>query len=179
MLDRIHPWGRALSPAVAAHVTAEVATEAWQLRAYEKLRRAVFVAEQGLFDRSDRDDHDAIATPIVAIGQIAGMPDEVVGVVRIYEAEPGVWYGGRLCVAPEYRRRGAVGAALIAAAVSTAHAWGCRRFLATVQEANVRYFERYHFRVLSEITVCERRHALMQADLASYPPRRDVGRRAA
>ncbi|HTQ05113.1 MAG TPA: MSMEG_0567/Sll0786 family nitrogen starvation N-acetyltransferase [Polyangiaceae bacterium] len=170
MLDRVHPWGRALSRQLASEVVARVATEKWELDAYYRIRRAIFAEEQGVFEASDVDEHDAHATPIVATSQIAGMPDEVVGVVRIYETEPGTWYGGRLGVCCEYRRRGAVGAALIVTACSTAHAWGCRRFFATVQARNVRYFEHHHFRALETISVRGREHALMQADLEAFPP---------
>jgi putative N-acetyltransferase (TIGR04045 family) len=92
-----------------------------------------------------------------------------VGVVRIYEDDRHTWFGGRLGVAPAYRRVGAVGGALITEAVSTAHAWGCTRFLATVQEANARYFEHHHFRRLEALKLFDRPHVLMQADLARYP----------
>jgi putative N-acetyltransferase (TIGR04045 family) len=170
MLDAVHPWGRPVPPQLAREVLARVVSEAWELDGYYRVRRAIFAEEQGIFESSDIDEHDEHATPIVATSQIAGMPDAVVGVVRIYESEPGVWYGGRLGVCREYRRRGAVGAALIFAAVSTAHAWGCRRFLATVQLQNVRYFEHHHFRPLEELVVKGRPHALMQADLAAFPP---------
>jgi len=170
VLDAIHPWGRVLGRQLASEVVARVACESWELAGYYAVRRAIFAEEQALFDASDTDEHDEHATPIVATSQIAGMPDEVVGVVRIYESEPGVWFGGRLGVCREYRRRGAVGAALIVTACSTAHAWGCRRFYATVQEQNVRYFERHHFRPLEAIVVRGRPHALMQADLDAFPP---------
>jgi len=170
MLDTIHPWGRPLRPQLSREVVARIAGERWQVEGYFRVRRAIFADEQGLFDESDRDPIDAHATPIVAVSQIAGMPDEVVGVVRIYETEPGTWYGGRLGVSREYRRRGDVGTALITTAVSTAHAWCARRFFATVQTQNVRYFERHHFRVLSELDLCGRHHALMEASLAAYPP---------
>jgi putative N-acetyltransferase (TIGR04045 family) len=151
-------------------IVAEVASERWQREAYFRLRQEIFAAEQGLFAGSDVDEHDTAATPIVALGRVLGLANEVVGVVRIYPAAAGLWYGGRLGVAHHYRRVGAVGGALIQTAVSTAHAWGCTRFLATVQAQNVRYFEHYHFRVEGEITVCGRAHALMRADLGSYPP---------
>jgi putative N-acetyltransferase (TIGR04045 family) len=154
---------------VCPNVTAEIACESWQLEAYFALRRRIFVHEQKLFIGSDADAWDESATPIVALSQLAGMADEVVGVVRIYESAPHLWFGGRLGVAERYRSRGAVGAELITAAVSTAHAWGCRHFLATVQEANVRYFERRHFRVLEPIQVCGQPHWLMEADLDRYP----------
>lgn len=171
MLDSINPWGRPVRPSLGAQVVAEVAGLPWQVAGYRALRHAIFAEEQGLFEGSDFDEQDTHALPIVAQSQIAGMADIVVGVVRIYRSEPGTWYGGRLGVHRDYRRFGAIGTALIAAAVSTAHALDCRRFLATVQLANVRYFERHHFRVLRELTVRGRPHQLMQADLASYPPR--------
>jgi len=171
MLDRINPWGRPVRPSLGAAIVAEVATEAWQLAGYRELRRSIFAEEQGLFEGSDFDEHDAHALPIVAQSQIAGMSDRVVGVVRIYRSEPGTWYGGRLGVHKEFRRFGAIGTALITTACSTAHALACQRFLATVQEPNVRYFERHHFRVLREVVVRGRPHRLMQADLAHYPPR--------
>lgn len=171
MLDLVHPWGRPVRPSLGAEVVAEVACEAWQLAGYRELRRAIFAEEQGLFEGSDFDEHDAHALPIVAQSQIGGMDDRVVGVVRIYRSEPGTWYGGRLGVRREFRRFGAIGSALIATAVSTAHALGCQRFLATVQLANVRYFERHHFRVLKPVEVRGLPHQLMQADLAAYPAR--------
>jgi putative N-acetyltransferase (TIGR04045 family) len=170
MLDAVNPWGRPVRPSLGAEVVARVASEPWQLDGYRELRRAIFAEEQGLFDGSDFDEHDQHALPIVAESQIAGMADRVVGVVRIYRSAPGTWYGGRLGVRKEYRRFGAIGTALITTAVSTAHAHDCQRFLATVQAANVRYFERHHFKVLEQITLRERPHALMQADLTCYPP---------
>lgn len=169
MLDAVNPWGRPVRPSLGAEIVAEVAAEAWQLAAYRELRRAIFAEEQGLFAGSDRDAHDERALPIVATSQIAGMADRVVGVVRIYPTERGTWFGGRLGVRREFRRFGAIGTALITAAVSTAHFLGCREFLATVQEANVRYFERHHFSVREALTVCGQPHRLMEASLAAFP----------
>jgi putative N-acetyltransferase (TIGR04045 family) len=163
------PWGastRFLSHAIAA----EVARERWQVDAYFRLRRDIFEREQGLFTDSDVDEHDAHATPIVAMSHLAGMPDEVIGVVRIYRSEGETWYGGRLGVAHDYRRVGAVGGALIHTAVSTAHARGCTRFLATVQLRNVRYFEHYDFHARGELTLRGQLHQLMEADLRCFPP---------
>jgi len=174
MLDRIYPWGRPLRAQTASLIRAEVAREPWQLSGYFGLRSEIFAAEQGLFNGSDRDAHDEHATAIVAQGEIAGMPDGVVGVVRIYRdrresTAAETWFGGRLGVAHAYRRVGAVGTALITEAVSTAHSWGCQRFLATVQEANARYFEHHHFRRLETLDLLGRPHVLMQAELERYP----------
>src|SRR5687768_4163640 len=113
MLDGNCPSGARVRPFLSPHVTAEVARDAWQLAAYFELRARIFAEEQGLFRTSDRDEFDARATPIVALSRVAGMADEVIGVVRIYETEPGIWFGGRLGVCEHYRRRGAVGKALI------------------------------------------------------------------
>lgn len=171
MLDAINPWGRPVRPSLGAEIVAEVAREPWQHAGYRELRRAIFSDEQGLFDGSDFDENDAHALPIVAASQIVGMADSIVGVVRIYRSAPGVWYGGRLGVRREYRRFGAIGSALITCAVSTAHALGCRRFLANIQLPNVRYFERHHFRAVGELLVQGQPHRLMQADLGYYPAR--------
>lgn len=178
MFEPAHPFGRPPRPFVSKNVLACVAREPWQVEAYLRLRRDIFSAEQGLFSGSDLDEHDAMATPIVALSHTFGMQDEVVGVVRIYPHGGGTWYGGRLGVRASHRRVGAVGSALIRTAVSTAHARCCRLFLATVQRENVRYFERHHFVRQEEVTVCGRPHQLMQADLSKYPacPREALAR---
>ncbi len=158
----------------SAELVTEIATEGWQVTAYHALRRAVFVAEQGMFTTSDEDAEDEVALPIVSMTTSHGMLDEVVGTVRIFSkpgALPGTWYGGRLAVAPAYRRHGLIGESLIRAAVCSAHALGCRRFLATVQRNVVRYFERHHFIVCGDVNVCGVAHAWMEADLGHYPPR--------
>jgi putative N-acetyltransferase (TIGR04045 family) len=182
MLDGSQPWGRPPRPFLSQDIVAEVASESWQRDAYFRLRQEIFTGEQGLFAGSDIDERDPAATPIVALARVLGIAHEVVGVVRIYATGQGTWYGGRLGVAQHYRRVGAVGGALIHTAVSTAHALGCTRFLATVQPQNVRYFEHYHFQREAEVDVCGRLHALMQADLAHFPPCRkalDLARRRA
>jgi putative N-acetyltransferase (TIGR04045 family) len=170
MLESNALWGSDVLPYLSTSIAAHVASEPWQLSAYYRMRQAVFAEEQGLFAGSDVDVHDAHATPIVAVGHVAGMPDEVIGVVRIYRSECHVWYGGRLGVSPAYRSRGVVGTSLICAAVSTAHAWGCRRFLATIQVQNVRYFEQHRFLTVDEVTVCGHPHHLMEASLDAYAP---------
>src|SRR4051812_38586818 len=98
MLDRIHPWGKPVRAQTARHIRAELAREPWQIQAYFQLRREIFALEQGLFADTDRDACDDHASAIVAQGEIAGMPDGVVGVVRIYREGEDTWYGGRLGV---------------------------------------------------------------------------------
>lgn len=137
-----------------------------EIAAYYQLRQEIFCQEQQLFE-DDRDATDATAYPIVAI---APQTSRIVGIVRIYESQPRLWYGGRLGVHPDFRRGGRVGRGLIQQAVRTANEWGCDRFLATVQAQNVRFFRRLHWCSLAEIDICQRPHHLMEADLAYYPP---------
>ncbi|NJO79819.1 MAG: GNAT family N-acetyltransferase [Cyanobacteria bacterium RM1_2_2] len=145
----------------------QLASSPQEYQSYFQLRHDIFVAEQGLFPIHDVDGIDQHAYPIVAM-----LPEnqQVVGVVRIYETEPKLWYGGRLGTHCEYRKGWQIGKGLIYKAVTTANAWGCTQFLATVQLQNVRFFQRLHWNSLQEITICDRPHHLMEADLRYYPP---------
>lgn len=85
----------------------KLATSPQEYQAYFQLRQMIFCQEQTLFLTSDADQLDAIAYPIVALIQ-----SQVVGVVRIYEPELGIWYGGRLGVHCDHRRGGQIGPGL-------------------------------------------------------------------
>jgi len=146
------------------------AESAWERQQAHALRRNVFCIEQGLFGSDDSDLIDTRAQLLVALSCIGGCHDAVVGTVRIHEEEPGVWWGSRLAVASAFRCVGRIGATLIRLAVSSAHARGCKTFLAHVQSQNVPLFERLHWRSVREEALHGRRHHLMQADLNHYPP---------
>ncbi len=171
----------------------KIARSPRELDEYHQLRRAIFCGEQRVFEGSDVDGVDAAATPIVCQTLVAGMEDRVVGVVRIDERSPGVWHGSRLGVAAEFRSLkrlspsvavrnqqpvhrglGALGAGLIFKAVSTAHALGCREFLATVQSQNARFFQRLHWENLEEVSLHGLPHVRMRADLRYYRPAQAV-----
>ncbi len=137
-----------------------------EVNAYFDLRQRIFCEEQYLFEHTDVDEIDDIAYPIIAIETHT---HQIVGVVRIYEPKPGLWYGGRLGTHPDYRKGWQIGKGLINKAVTTANTWGCYQFLATVQLQNVRFFQRLHWTSLEEIQVCDRPHHLMEADLQYYP----------
>lgn len=160
----------AIRPYVSSAFTVKYATEAWEKRGAAALRRQVFCDEQGLFAGDDRDAIDAVATPIVALSSYTVAPDAVVGTVRIHEAEPGTWWGSRLAVAADHRRVGALGAALIRLAVSSAHARGCTTFLAHVQSQNALLFQRLHWDIVDTVELHGLPHMRMQANLAFYPP---------
>jgi hypothetical protein len=171
----------------------QIARSREALDGYWKLRHDIFCEEQRIFPATDRDAIDGSAIPIVCETLIAGMEDAVVGVVRIDEREPGVWYGSRLGVAadfrsvkkispgvalrnhqPVFRGLGALGAGLIYKAVSTAHALGCHEFLATVQHQNARFFQRLHWEAIGELELFGLKHVKMRADLAHYRPAESV-----
>lgn len=170
------------------YISFEFATQPWQVAQYMAVRKRIFCEEQRVFSGHDRDAIDAHALPIMAVAYWAGILEDVAGVVRIDEREPGIWYGGRLGVMSEYRQLAnldtkglfdnnasvdpfarSVGAALIFKAVTTAQALGCQRFFANVQEQNVRFFERMHWTFIETIDYCGMPHARMEADLAHYP----------
>jgi putative N-acetyltransferase (TIGR04045 family) len=163
-----------VKPFIASEYQVKLATETWERDRAFALRRLVFCEEQGIFERDDRDGADALAMTIVAVSLVGVAFDDVVGTVRIHETEPGIWWGSRLAVAPGHRRVASLGAALIRLAVSSAHARGCRRFLAHVQAQNVLMFQRLHWRTLCELDLHGRPHCCMEADLGSYPPVHDA-----
>lgn len=158
------------SPFVPGAFRCQPPTLPWQLDGYRRLRREVFCDEQRLFDGDDTDEHDATAIPIVALSIVMGMADTVVGAVRVDERAGGLWHGSRLAVHRDFRGVAGVGASLVRKAVSGARSLGCRRFLATVQEQNVPFFRRLHWRTLEVMPLHGMRHHLMEAELAFYPP---------
>lgn len=159
-------------PFLAAGFQVKFATERWEQTAAASLRRKVFCEEQQIFVDDDRDAIDDTAIPLVAVSLLGVAADDVVGTVRIHpdETDADTWWGSRLAVEKTYRRLGAVGAGLIRLAVSSAHARGCRRFLANVQSQNALLFQHMHWRSLGEFDWHGRPHHRMEADLDHYPP---------
>ncbi|WP_149139711.1 MSMEG_0567/Sll0786 family nitrogen starvation N-acetyltransferase [Gemmobacter caeruleus] len=146
------------------------AAEPWMQAGARDLRERVFVQEQGVFAGHDRDAIDDIALPLVAIAENATGGPIVVGTVRIHEPTPGVWWGSRLAVAPEWRRVGKLGSELIRLAVGTARARGAVEFHAHVQRQNVVLFRRLHWVVEAEMDLHGLPHAHMLASLTHYVP---------
>lgn len=143
---------------------------AFEIRGHFRLRHEAFCVEQRIFPETDRDVHDdGAAIPIVAISCLLGQGDEVVGTVRIHEATTaGTWWGSRLCVSREIRGGAGIGTELIRAAVSTARAEGCTRFLAHVQRPSIALFEQLGWRVLETVGLHGIPHARMAADLSRH-----------
>ena len=81
-------------------VDVRVARSEEDVAAHHRVRRAVFVEEQGIFEEHDEDEWDAAAVKVVA--SVGG---RVLGAVRLYPLdEAGLWKGDRLAVLPEGRR---------------------------------------------------------------------------
>ncbi len=159
--DRILPF-------MPAEFRVKLAREAWERRGHYQLRRDIFCTEQEVFAGDDRDAVDDVADPLVALSCVAGAGDQVVGVVRIHQPEPGLWWGSRLGVHREFRRVGSIGAELVRLAVCTAASRGCGTFLAHVQSQNLEFFKRLHWASQGEVLLHGRPHHLMRADLAHY-----------
>lgn len=176
-------------PYKGKYITFDFAFEPWQQRQYWDLRKEIFIDEQKLFEGSDRDKIDDHAIPIIAECSCGGALDQVIGMVRIDEREPGIWYGSRLGVAELYRLLSGfnsdklfdqnipvhpftlgVGAGLIFKAVSTAQALGCKEFYAHIQIQNLKLFERLHWNVLEKVQLHGMEHVFVKADLSYYPP---------
>ncbi len=158
------------APFVPPQFGIKIASERWERTDSERLREAVFCREQGLFAGSDADSIDDVATTIVAVDYVMGMTNRVVGTVRIHAESAETWYGSRLAIDAVYRNVYGLGSGLIYRAVTTAHARGCRTFLANVQQANVEFFRRLAWESIRPLEVANRPHVLMRADLSAYPP---------
>ena len=120
-----------------------VATEAERC-AHFRIRRQVFVIEQGLFGGSYGDDTDAHDDDPATIHVIGRADETICGTVRLYPLGPeagagGRWKGDRLAVLASYRHVG-LGAPLVRFAVSAAGRLGGREMEAFIQPANVAFF---------------------------------------
>jgi putative N-acetyltransferase (TIGR04045 family) len=152
-------------------VICKIAETETERQGHFAVRHAVFVEEQRLFAESDVDEFDRDAVPLVAVDRETGV---VVGAVRCYEAESGVWYGGRLAVLKDARySTEAVGPRLCKLAKKVVIERGCHRFLAYIQLQNVRFFERLGWHCIGEpVDHFGQPHQMMQASLATAKKKR-------
>ncbi|WP_232838308.1 MSMEG_0567/sll0787 family protein [Streptomyces geranii] len=134
------------------------------LAAYRRLRRDVFVHEQGLFAHHDLDDRDSDPRTVVLVAR--DPEGTVVGGVRLGPVADGPdigwWAGGRLVVARGARGPHGIGAALVRAACARAETEGALRFDATVQLRNEVLFRRLGWHRVRTTTVATTPHVLMR-----------------
>jgi putative N-acetyltransferase (TIGR04045 family) len=110
--------------------------DAAELAEHLRIRHAVFVLEQGLFEGTDRDGHDADPDTVHVLGFVDGRP---AGTVRLYPLGGALWHGDRLAVLP-LARRSRIGGRLVRLAVALAGQRGGARMQARVQLPNVPFF---------------------------------------
>jgi putative N-acetyltransferase (TIGR04045 family) len=141
--------------------------EGAELAAYRKLRREVFVAEQGLFACDDSDDVDDDPRCVVLVAR--DPRGQVIGGVRLAPAtsvDIGWWQGGRLVVSAGSRASAGsakgIGAALVRAACAVAESRGALRFEADVQLANESFFARLGWTRVRPIRVAGSPHVRMR-----------------
>jgi putative N-acetyltransferase (TIGR04045 family) len=109
-----------------------------ELDAHFAVRRRVFVEDQALFERDDRDERDDRPATLHAVADVDGA---IAGAVRLYPLDrAGLWKGDRLAVLPQARVH-RLGGLLVAFAVRTAGERGGHRMVAQIQPGNVRFFE--------------------------------------
>ena len=121
-----------------------VVDDADSIAVHHRIRRAVFVDEQHLFDGDDRDGHDDDPRTIKVVGLY---DDRSGGTVRLFSLDVNgeCWQGDRLAVLPPFRRHG-LGIPLVGFAVESAGRLGGRLMTAHIQVANVAFFEHLGWR---------------------------------
>jgi putative N-acetyltransferase (TIGR04045 family) len=155
---------------ISAIVCRQVKSEG-ELEDCYRIRKQVFVEEQNLFARTDRDRYDKRAIHIAAF-----QGGRIIGTVRIYEEGRGIWFGGRLAVLKDFRGR--AGRLLIEKAVEIAQADNAKRFFAYIQVRNVLFFKRCGWSKAGEVFNYHGvPHQLMEAELKKgfNPPSADRG----
>jgi len=173
-----HPGEAFAAVQLGLHVACRAARDPEELSLHHEIRRRVFVEEQGLFDGSDRDDHDGDPTTVRILGlcgDVAGgavrcypLTDTAIGggAVDVVDTGAGLWKGDRLAVLPSFRRNG-LGAPLVRFAVRTAAEAGGRKMIAHIQPSNVGFFERLGWCALGgPVSYVGRPHQMMAIDLA-------------
>lgn len=110
--------------------------------AYE-VRKAVFVEEQGWPEEIERDAFDKTAWHAMIYDE-----DKPVGTGRVY-VEDGKYKAGRICVLPDYRKRG-IGGLIFRSLLSRALSNGAEEIFLSAQEEVKGFYEQYGFRAISE-----------------------------
>jgi putative N-acetyltransferase (TIGR04045 family) len=177
-----HPGEAFAAVQLGLHVACRAARDPEELSLHHEIRGRVFVEEQGLFDGSDRDDHDddpATVRILGLCGDVAGgavrcypLTDRLTetatggGAVDLTDPGDGLWKGDRLAVLPSFRHNG-LGAPLVRFAVQTAAEAGGRKMVAHIQPSNVGFFEHLGwYAVGGPVSYVGRPHQTMAIDLA-------------
>jgi putative N-acetyltransferase (TIGR04045 family) len=128
-------------------VVCRIVDDRWAAVEHHRIREEVFVREQRLFPRSDRDARDDDPATIKVLGLRDGVPG---GAVRLYPLDGDeLWQGDRLAVLVGARGHG-LGVPLVRFAVATAAGRGGHRMGAHIQPGNVAFFQRLGWHVCGD-----------------------------
>jgi len=136
-----------------------------------RIRKKVFVDEQGLFDTSDVDENDANCIHLVAKKE-----NRIIGTVRVYRDPVGQnqWIGGRLAVEKDCRVTWA-GPYLVREAMKRVKKKGCEVFSAHIQEKNIPFFLKLGWKPIGSVQDhFGRPHQKMLANLNLVPEDMEV-----
>ncbi len=132
-----------------------------------RIRKEIFVDEQGLFDTSDKDENDADSIHLVA-----KKGNKIIGTVRVYRdsTKQNHWIGGRLAVEKDFRATWA-GPYLVKEAMKRVMKKGCDVFTAHIQEKNIPFFLKLGWKPIGPVIEhYGRPHQKMLANLKLVPP---------
>jgi putative N-acetyltransferase (TIGR04045 family) len=148
---------------VRDQLVCRVARTGDELAEHFRIRRAIFVDAQALFEHDDRDQHD---DDPATLHVVAMTPAGCVGAVRLYPiAGDREWKGDRLAVLATARAHH-VGPSLVRCAVAIGGARGGRRMLAYVQRPVVEFFEHLGWAPVGDVfSYCGVDHRRMSIDL--------------
>jgi putative N-acetyltransferase (TIGR04045 family) len=137
-LELVSPFSASADPICTADDTSQVSCRAVatddERILHWRIRREVFVREQGVFDVDDLDRFDRQGETVHALGLCGPV---AAGTVRFYpHDEPGLLKGDRLAVLPQFRRFG-LGGPLVRFAVRTAVVLGGVQMIAYIKPQNV------------------------------------------
>jgi GNAT superfamily N-acetyltransferase len=108
---------------------------------YYNLRYQVLREPYGQLKGTEKDDYEPLSEHFMAVDETTGA---VVGVVKLYEKEPGVI--SHLCVAKELQGRG-IGRALVQAAETVARQRGFAKVGSTSRLTATKFFEKYGYHI--------------------------------
>ena len=131
-----------------------------------RIRKKIFVTEQGLFDTSDIDENDSNSIQLVA-----RQNKKIIGTVRIYKEKEKIdhWIGGRLAVEKNFRNTNA-GSGLVKEAMRRVKKRGCKIFTAHIQEKNISFFLGLGWQPMEPVkTYFGSPHQKMEANLDLVP----------
>ena len=131
-----------------------------------RIRREIFVHEQGMFDKSDMDENDPNSIHLVA-----RQNQKIIGTVRVYkeDTKSDHWIGGRLAVEKNFRATSA-GSGLVREAMKRVQKKGCKIFTAHIQEKNVPFFLKLGWTPMEPVKLhFGHLHQKMQANLDLVP----------